>query len=95
MLSPSSQKSPSGSHHHPRKREITHPPDSIFFKNVFPHQTRGRKLCSVSNKKNPDTTNHPFEQREILLNNNDYSADVQNFKYQNTVFNKYPTEENV
>ena len=53
------------------------------------------KLYSVLNKKNTGTTNHPFTQKELLLNNNDYSVDAQNFKYQNTFFNNDTKEKNV
>ena len=41
------------------------------------------QLFSVLNSKNPNLTNHSFEQREVLLNHIDHSIDAQIFKYQN------------
>ena len=96
MLSPSWKKSPSGSHHHPGEVGNYASHQTAFFNNLFPlPERRQMKLYSVLNKKNTGTTNHPFTQKELLLNNNDYSVDAQNFKYQNTFFNNDTKEKNV
>ena len=41
------------------------------------------------NKKYQGLTDHNFEQKEALLNNIEYSGDVENFKNLNITYNKY------